>query len=245
MTPFVLAGELSGLGPGDAVEVDTDVDNHLRRVLRLQTGDAVEVTDGLGRVAAAKVTKHGLSLTDDVYVVRPREPGLTVLQALAKGRKHDEVVRVLTELGVERIVALSAENSISVLRGDKADRVRGRWAAVAASAVQQSRNAWAPEIDGPVGIELAVDQLPEDTLLLVADTTPDAAEIRTVLTDDEPQLHVALAIGPESGWTDDERNLWRMLGAVTVTLGPTVLRTEHAAVVGIAAVAGMTGRLAG
>ena len=243
MRPFVLSAPLTGLASGARVELDDDVRHHVHTVLRLRDGDEVEAADGNGRVAAAVLDGDGLVLTDDVYVELPREPGLTVLQALGKGRKHDEVVRVLTECGVERIVAVSAEQSVTVLRDDKVDRVRARWEAVARSAVQQSRNAWAPEVLGPVGITRAVEELPEDTLLLVADTTEAVAAVTDVDVTFAP--HVAVAIGPESGWTDDERNLWRAHDAEFVGLGPTVLRTEHAAVVAVSAIGAMAGRLDG
>lgn len=242
MIPFLLTSTpLTGLVAGSPIDLDDDVLTHVNKVLRLQNGSEVELTDGRGRVAVAILKNARAVLQDDVYVDLPRQPGLTVFQALAKGRKHDEVVRVLTEFGVERIVAISAEQSLSVLRDDKVDRVRKRWEAVARSAVQQSRNAHAPEILGPVGIELAVEELPEGATLLVADTTADVIGISDVV--DAAEVHVALAIGPESGWTDQERALWRMLGASFVTLGATILRTEHAALVGAAAVATLTGRL--
>lgn len=240
MTPFVLTEtDLGGLSSGDTATLSTDVDRHVRHVVRVQNGDDIVVTDGAGHVTEAVLTKNGLRLMAEVRTVAPRTPGITVLQAIGKGRKHDEVVRVCTELGVERIVAVSAEQSITVLRDDKVDRVRRRWHAVADSAVQQSHNPWAPELLGPVGIERAVEELPDGATLLIADIGDDVGDLREAVGD---AGHIAIAIGPESGWTDDERNLWRLLGATSIGLGPTVLRTEHAAAVAVAAVGAVAGR---
>lgn len=242
MTPFVLTStDLGGLESGGIATLSTEVDRHVRHVLRLQNGSSVIATDGHGHVTDASLFKGGLRVSGSVRDVPARSPGISVFQALGKGRKHDDVIRVCTELGVERIVAISAEQSLSVLRDDKVDRVRRRWEAVADSAVQQSHNAWAPELLGPVGIERAVEELPEETLVLVADTRDDVVDIRSAVT---PAPHVAVAIGPESGWTDDERNLWRLLGATFISLGSTILRTEHAAAAAVAAVAALSGRLA-
>lgn len=240
--PFVLVtpGVLTEATAGDRIPLDPEAEHHVRTVLRRGAGDPVELCDGAGRTAPGRLTPGGAELTD-APVLHPRPTtSIEVVHGLPKGRKLDEVVRVLTELGVTRIVPVGASRSVARLEGPRRRRAGERWRAVARSAVEQSRRPWLPTVEDPAEVE-AVPAGDGHTLVLVAH--PDSPiGLAAALADGCP-ARVVLAVGPEGGWTDEEVAGFTALGGVAVHLGPTVLRTEHAATVAVAVVAAAAGRM--
>jgi 16S rRNA (uracil1498-N3)-methyltransferase len=158
-------------------------------------------------------------------------------------------VRAAAELGVDRIVPLITERLQG--RPDAAARaaVVARWQSVADAALEQSRGVHRTQVDPVVGID-ALDP----AALLAPDacrglvTVPGAPDLATVLATGDPRGGrvggVAVAVGPEGGWTDGERAALVGLGWEPAGLGRTVLRTEHAGPVALAVVAALTGRWA-
>ena len=245
--PWPWTGPHVVLAPGvvdvgvDAVTVDGDDGHHLARVLRLAAGDRLTATDGVGHVWDATVAgvrggRVDLALVGERAVPRA-VPAVTVVHGLPKGRKLDDVVQRLTELGVERIVPATTVRSEVALDEARAAKAVDRWRRIAKAAAEQSRRAWLPEVGavtswnaalaGARGIicwEQAVDPL-----------GPAVDRLREHGVD-----AVVAAVGPEGGLTADEA---RAGGLPPVRLGDTVLRTETAAVVAAALVLHRLGRL--
>ena len=242
--PYVLvpAGTFAGRAAGELVELPAGAVHHLTRVLRLRDGAAVVAADGAGTVVEGEVRGGGLALSSAPATVAAPAPRLVVWQALGKGRKHDEVVRVLTELGVDEVVAVTSERTVVQLDG-KADRVRTRWQSVATAACEQARRPHVPRVRGPVEVADLVDGLDGTPCVVahVGEATDPLAAAQSVAGDPE----VVVAVGPEGGWTDEEVAAFVAAGATPVGLGPTVLRTEHAATVLASIVLAATGRMTG
>lgn len=242
--PFVLVDTgLAGRSVGDRVALASDQRHHLGNVLRLGDGDPVELADGTGaRVIGSLVGGH-VELTEAPRTDDVPKPVIHVLQAVPKGRKLDEVVRVLTELDVDRLTLVAAQHSIGRMDAERAAKLIVRLDAVSVAAAQQSRRSRRLAIDGPVPVERVATS--PSTLLLVAD--PDDGDraatgsLVGALSGSEVAT-VQIAIGPEGGWRADERAWMVDQGGVTVGLGPTVLRTEHAAAAAVAVVAAVCGR---
>lgn len=231
---------------GDVVSLAQDDYHHLWRVVRLRTGDALEVCDGQGRVWCARLLPAGRAqLVEGPDMREAAKPSLHVLQALPKGRKLDEVIEALVELGVERITPVVAERSVPQLTPEKRKRAHRRWTAVARAAAAQSRRAWLPEVAGLDKLESAAAGLARarvsGVVAHVGVPTPLASALAALPPD---AREVAVAIGPEGGWTDAEVDLWRSSGLDVITLGLSVLRTEHAAFGACAAVSYALGRMA-
>nr|WP_274387736.1 RsmE family RNA methyltransferase [Salsipaludibacter albus] len=233
--------------PGSVVALDDDQHHHLVRVRRHRDGTEVTASDGTGREVAAVRDGHSLvvrSVTD-----RPaRGPVLEVWQALGKQRKHDEVVRMLTEAGVDAVTAVTTRRTQVDLSG-KAERVRERWRSVADAACTQSRRSHRPRVEGPVELAELVADLASSaptstdagTCVLVADPSSERSPL-DALPADLPE-RIVLVVGPEGGLAEDEVADLVAVGATGVTLGPTVLRTEHAGLVLAGVVAAGTGRM--
>jgi 16S rRNA (uracil1498-N3)-methyltransferase len=135
--------------------------------------------------------------------------------AVAKGDRPEWAVQKLTELGVDRIIPVTAARSVVRWDPDRADRHLTRWRAVARAAAMQSRRLVLPVVEELVSLpDLLAERHPGVALAEPGGAAPGL---------DRPTV----LVGPEGGWTDEE-----LAGAVpTVDLGPTVLRTETAAVV--------------
>jgi len=198
----------------DPLVVGTDDEHHLYRVLRLRPGQAVTACDGNGRWRPCRLGAG--SLLPDGEVVeqaRPR-PAITVAFSLAKGDRTDWAVQKLTELGVDRMVPLLAERTVVVWDHSKADRHRQRWTRISREAAAQARLVRLPVVEAPT---------PVPDLLSRLGPSACAAEPGGEM----PGLdHPAVLVGPEGGWGPDELPE----GLHRVGAGPTVLRTETAAV---------------
>jgi 16S rRNA (uracil1498-N3)-methyltransferase len=248
--PFVYlaAGALTGVGRGARLTLDPPDDHHLRTVLRLTVGAGLELCDGAGVTAPARLAAEDVVVLDDPVVHAAPTTTIEVVHALPKGRKLDEVVRVLTELGVDRIVPVGSERSVVHLEGPRRGKAAARWRAVARAAGGQSRRPRLPAVEEPTELDAVVDL--EDALVLVAHvgaTTGLTTALRRHARDgtDRPARleRVVVAIGPEGGWSQAEVSALTDRGAVAVHLGPSVLRTEHAAATAVAVITAAVGRM--
>jgi 16S rRNA (uracil1498-N3)-methyltransferase len=238
LVPYVhVDADLTDAAPGTVIELADEERHHLLRVLRLAEGDEVEVADGVGTSARAHVAGSNLVVAGAVVHEPARRPELWVAQALPKGRKLDEVIRQVTELGVDGIVMVAADHSVAQIDAAKAERSRGRWASVARAASEQSRRSRRPDILGPVDVE----GLPGPPGVVIV-TDPGARSLPDVLRDVGETGRVTVAVGPEGGWSARERDAFGDQGALLAGLGPTVLRTEHAAGAAVSVTAALLGR---
>jgi 16S rRNA (uracil1498-N3)-methyltransferase len=237
---------------GDRAELSGDDGRHLALVLRGRPGDPVSIADGTGAIwqgrIAAGVDGTGASPVRVALIARfdvpPPSPRLTVVHGLPKGRKLDDVVQRLTEVGVDRLLPVHTERSPVHLEGPKADKALARWRSVAHAAAKQSRRARLLHIEpvsdwpstfadastgayaGLVGAVLWEEA--EERLGEVMDAWGNAPE------------EIVLGVGPEGGLTPDEV---AASGLPAALLGDTILRTETAALVGAGIVLHRVGRL--
>ena len=221
----------------DEVVIEDDDAHHAVRVLRLRPGERVTISDGEGNVADATVVRAGGQLVARVEArrhVRREPPALTVLQGIPKAGKLDVVVQKLTELGVDELIPLQAGRSVA--RWDD-PRKQERLAVIAREAAKQSRRAWLPVVRPPVRPATALTEgltlvLHEEAGLRLRDALPPRAPDR-----------ITLVVGPEGGLDAEEVEMFVKNGGQAVSLGPTILRTETAALVAATLILGRYGRL--
>ncbi len=203
---------------------------HLIRVLRAGPGDEVTVFDGQGHEARTTIVEVGpttvvLRLERRLAVERETEQPLTLYLALLKGDKLAEVIRAGTELGVHRFVLLATHHSVpKTISPGKLERLRR----ITVEAAKQSGRNHLPEISGPV----ALKAIPRVSQGLVAHPRT-ATRVGEVYDPSEP---VALAVGPEGGFSDEEVEHLVDRGFTPVTLGRRILRAETAALALVALV---------
>lgn len=237
LVPYVhVDASLDDAAVGDEVTLSATERHHLGTVLRLRPGASVEVADGRGTTADGRLTEHGVRLATVPVRTPPATPRLVVVQAIGKGRKLDEVVRVATELGVDEILPVTAARSVTRLESAKIPRALERWRSIARSAAEQARRPTIPTVARPVSASDLVAATRrrvtsgDEVLVAHLGGTP----LPAVLTDVVTASEVWVAVGPEGGWTDEEVGDLEAVGARRVGLGPTVLRTEHAAAAALA-----------
>ncbi len=226
---------------GPTLVVEGPDHHYLARVLRLTAGDRVTLFDGGGAEVEAEVSAVGrrslaLRLGERrAAATGAGEPRLVLLQGLPKGDRFDLVVEKATEIGVACIVPVLAARSV-VRPAARAQR----WRRVAAAAARQSGRADVPAIDEPASFADALADLPAGSLrLLVWEGARDARLGEAIAK----APVVALAVGPEGGWTADEVAAASEAGLRPVGLGWRTLRSETAALAALAIVAHRLGAL--
>ncbi|MDO8879972.1 MAG: 16S rRNA (uracil(1498)-N(3))-methyltransferase [Coriobacteriia bacterium] len=234
------ASRFFALGPvpeSGTLPLSADDVHHLRDVLRLGAGDTIEVVgDGAAwTVRLEQVADTVRGVREGVVPPFAPLPHVTLAQGLAKGEKMDTVVRQATELGVERIVPFSSARSVVKLDALKAAARTDRWRRIAQGAAKQAHRLDVPQI-----VEmLSLDELPEalsgTTMLVAWEDASDAPGVEAALaTSGSPDAQVSVIVGPEGGLSAPEIALLESAGAVRVSLGPMILRTETAGVIATA-----------
>ncbi len=206
---------------------------HLARVLRARIGQefdiAVEGRVRRGRVSAIEARRVEFELGEEVKA--EALPELIVLLAVFKFDRMEWAIEKLTELGVARIVPVIARRTETHLASAAGKRAE-RWRRIAKEAAQQSRRAAVPEIEEPMPFAHAV-AVEAATRILLAESG-ERSTLREALAG--VSAPVALAVGPEGGWTADELRAFTAAGWRAASLGTTILRAETAAIAAAAIV---------
>ncbi len=209
---------------------------YVARVLRLKTDDNVVLFDGKGGEYGAVIkefTKDRVRLRLAHRRDEEIESSLSIqlVQGLSRGGRMDVVVQKSTELGVRRITPVITEYSVVKLDPKKAMKRREHWLRVSQSACEQCGRNTLPEIDMPQCLDSWLGNLTDEGVTRIM-LDPGSGESIAMLP---PALDaVTLLVGPEGGLSDTERQLCEDLGLKAISLGPRILRTETAALAGIA-----------
>jgi len=230
-------GGLAAATPGSTVTVSGAEGRHAVTVRRIRSGEQVDVVDGDGRRVSGEV--GSVAGKDAVNVIvrsvtdePPPNPRVTVVQALAKGDRGELAVELLTEVGVDEIVPWSAANCVTQWRAERLEKSRQRWVDAAAAAAKQSRRALFPRV-GDLASTPQVGQLIQSAKLALVLHESAAAAIGDVRL---PEAGVVVVVvGPEGGISPTELAAFEAAGALTVRLGPSVLRTSSAGMAAVAA----------
>lgn len=217
--------------------------HHAAAVRRLRPGERADVGDGAGTMAecvVVSVARDQVVLTvRSARVVPAPEPRITVVQALPKGDRAELAVELMTEVGVDSIVAWPAERSLTRWQGDRGERSLGKWRATAREAAKQSRRARIPAVTGPARLSGITDLVlaAARAVVLEAGAVAPLSSLPLPETGD-----IVLIVGPEGGIAPAERAALTGAGAAQARLGPTVLRTSTAGAAAAAVLLARTGR---
>ena len=237
--------------PGDMVMLDRDESHHLFTVLRGGRDPELELVDGRGhRLTGLPRGREGKRARVEILTVETdgeefREPRLVVACAVVKGRRFEWALEKAVESGAHEFLPLETDLGVVDPRPGKQER----WRSLMIAALKQSRRSWLPILTEPMSVREVLGQRTSDPVLYGA--IPDEAAVsagpvatRTALlgeTVGDPPPTLTMLIGPEGGWSPAERSLLSGSGARPVSLGPHVLRTETAAVIGLAVLQSLRG----
>jgi len=221
-----IADELSG----DRAALLGGQAQHLARVLRARVGQEFDIAAGgrLRRGRIVSITPEKVEFELGEGIAAAVLPDITLVLAVFKFDRMEWAIEKATELGVARVVPLIAKRTDAHLASAAAKRTQ-RWRRIVREAAQQARRVAPPEIAAPARLQDALEL---------------AAERRIVLSENEEQVSLkraiagckgtlALAVGPEGGWTGEEGHAFREHGWQAAFLGPTILRAETAAIAGL------------
>jgi 16S rRNA (uracil1498-N3)-methyltransferase len=200
------------------------------QVRRLQPSDPLRLFNGQGGEWAATVLHMGRSqvrVRIQTFDPVERELGLRITVALGMpaNERMDLLVEKATELGVHSIRPLLCERSVLRLAGDRAERKRVHWQAIAAAAAEQCGRTRVPEVAAVQALDAFLAQLPEQGVRILLSPGESAATLREVAAGANILLTLS---GPEGGLSPAEENAALARGFTRARLGERVLRSETA-----------------
>ncbi len=209
--------------------------NHIRNVLRMKPGEELDVTDGQdGREYRCAVRSFGENAVDcELRFVREEGVELPsrihLFQGLPKADKMELIVQKAVELGVYRILPVETKRCIVKLDEKKAESRTARWQQISESAAKQSRRGIIPEVTKPLQFRKALELAEGMDLKLIPYELAEGMEkTRQLIESARPGQDVAVFIGPEGGFDEEEIREAAERGIEPITLGKRILRTETA-----------------
>ena len=213
--------------------------HHGLHVLRLRPGERVSVLDGAGHEYLCEVRDAGrkaihLEIRQQTFI--PRLPcAVTLLQAIPKGTSFETILQKATELGAARVVPLLSERVVTQLDEDSSEHKLEKWRHTTIEAMKQCGNPWLPQLDPPLTPRAFLALRESFELPLIGSLQPDSRHPREFFnrffTEHQrlPQS-IAIWVGPEGDFTPAELSEAKSAGALPITLGRLVLRSETAAI---------------
>jgi len=198
-----------------------------------RVGSIITLTDSEGRDFRGRVLRLS-GKRASVYPFEtfqsPTESPLEIilLQALPEKERMELIIQKATELGVSTIVPFKSEKSISLEERETKQKKAHRWQEIAIKAVQQSRRAKVPSVEGYRPFEKALEVCKDDGLKILL-WEKEGESLKKILKPYLPR-RIYVMVGPEGGFTGEEVKLAKRHGFIPVKLGQRILRTETAAI---------------
>jgi 16S rRNA (uracil1498-N3)-methyltransferase len=212
--------------------------HHALHVLRVRYGETVVVLDGAGaqyRCEVQSLTRDTVNLSVLEKKQHPAPPcSITLLQAVPKGKLIETIIQKATELGVSRIVPLLTERTLLQVDGKDAQRKAAKWQSVAIEAIKQCGSPWLPEVLPPMPPAEFLKRKEHSDLPLIGCLLSGSKHPREYFDaflsrEGRKPESVSVWIGPEGDFTPTEYDSIQAAGALPITLGPLILRTDTAA----------------
>lgn len=235
---FFLTSEYEPASPG-LLSLTPEDAHHAARVLRVEPGEELDVVSPSGsayRVEVVGISPEGVNARMLEQLEPSWYPQVTLIQGVAKGDKMDAIVRQAVEVGAAGVVPVLTSRSIVRLQGRKRTERGERWRRIAESASKQARRERVVNVADPVDFSEMVDLLGGfDHAIVLWEDHQDTLLVDAVFRAlGEPDATLALIVGPEGGFSAEEVDALIQAGAVVASLGPSIMRTETAAVVSVA-----------
>lgn len=216
------------LGPDDS--------HYVAQVLRMKRGEELIVVlkDRIEALCEVdSVSKNEVTLKVKETAPNSSEPSfdITLYQSVSKGERMELTIQKCVELGVTKVVPVFS--SRCVVRPDEPKKQKSkteRWQKIALEAARQSGRGIIPEVSEPISFDKALEQGRSSDIALFTWEGEHGVTLKKALSGKsaESMKEIAVFIGPEGGYDESEADKARESGAVAVTLGKRILRTETA-----------------
>jgi len=220
----------------DNVIISGDDAYHIIKVLRCKPGDLLKLSDGKlteGEAEIVDIDYKNIQIKTRIIAnnkMKELYPKITLFQGLPKGDKMSLIIQKTTEIGVSSIVPLKTKRTIVEIEPDKIDVKRQRWQRVAMEAAKQCMRIDIPKVEIPQDFNTCLSQLDNFQLVIIPWEMEHSKNIKEVLKESTGDIRdIAVFIGPEGGFSEEEIEIAKNTKAVCVSLGPRILRTETAA----------------
>jgi 16S rRNA (uracil1498-N3)-methyltransferase len=220
-----------------SLELPAELAHHALRVLRLKAGAEIVLFDGRGGEYPAILQTEGKKGYAELGAQRLVEVELsgeiTLAQGIPAGDKMDWIIEKAVELGVQRLIPITAQRSVLQLSGERLEKRQRHWRSIAQSASEQCGRNRLMAIDAPMPLRACLEQA-DPTARQALFCHPEAQQTLSQALRAQTRRLMFL-IGPEGGWSDDEQALARRHGIEAIQFGARVLRTETAGLALVAA----------
>ncbi|MGL1932344.1 MAG: 16S rRNA (uracil(1498)-N(3))-methyltransferase [Desulfotalea sp.] len=227
------------------VELSTDESNHIRKVLRLECGEEVELLDGQGGVYLAQI--HSIDQAVTMQIIKELANNSTnysvrIAQGMLKGQKMELLVQKSTELGATTFLPFYGERSQGRLGDNQSIKKQHRWQRIAQEACKQCKRTDKMIVAAPASFNDLVQSIDDDSRLrLVFWEEEDSVVLGNF--DFHDHSGVDIILGPEGGINREEIDFARQHGWQTVSLGKRILRAETAGIIALGLVQYLAGNM--
>lgn len=223
------------LNVGTTVDLPEEIAHHVF-VLRLQTGDNIEIFNGEGGSYLAilnDIGKKRASAEIKLHLTQECELpfGLSLAQALPEGSKMDWIIEKAIELGVSSIQPLAAQRSVVKLNAERAEKKSRHWQSIITAASEQCGRNRIAQLGELTDVQKWLQQQDMHKRILL---TPRANQSLAEWARHHPAQAVTVMVGPEGGFSEAEEEFAIRHGALSLSMGPRILRTETAGLSAIA-----------
>jgi 16S rRNA (uracil1498-N3)-methyltransferase len=217
---------------GGMLKIEGEEVRHIRKVLRLRTGDEIVVFDGSAMEYRGTIVEEGPS----IVVIKVKdilssatESGLEIImaQSLLKGEKMDYLIQKATELGIKEILPFFSSRSIPLLDRSKRVGRHHRWEKIAIGAAKQCGRGVIPRIGAIQGYSEMIESVSPDSLRFIL-WERGGARLKEALQKYKGKKSIFFVVGPEGGLREQEVEEAKRNGFIPVTLGKRILRSETA-----------------
>ena len=214
--------------------------HHAIKVLRLNTGEIIKISDGVGNWVSGPIVEIAkkelfISITERGQI-QAAKPELVLVQAITKSDRNKEMLELAVEAGVDRIIPWQSERSISKWQSDSEQK----WQVGIKQSCKQARQVKLPQLMQVMSTSEVIKSIGEGGFGIVFHE--EASTKFSDLTIPNSQSSVYLVIGPEGGISEQELLSFQNNGSKVVRLGDTVLRSAHAGFAALSAVQTKLGR---
>jgi 16S rRNA (uracil1498-N3)-methyltransferase len=213
--------------------------HHIKNVLRGRPGEKLICCDGQGRDYVSEIDE--ISRDEVVCRVLETVPSkgeprtrVTVAQSLPKGDKLEWILQKGTEIGAVRFLPFTSERTVVKIEEKKSEKKRERWQRIVKEAAEQAHRGRIPEVSSPISWDGLLEEIRQVEAAYIA--YEKGGDVLSRRLEQDAPASVLLIVGPEGGFSDREVREAMEAGAVPVTLGPRILRTETAPLVALSCI---------
>ena len=217
----------------DRVHIKGQDAKHISQVLRMKKDEKIFICNKqngdrfLAKIENIEKDEVMCTLIENAEITEPNIK-IDLFQGLPKSDKMEFIIQKAVELGISEITPVEMKNCIAKIKDE--DKKISRWQAISESAAKQSKRSIIPKINKVEKIKDIKDKVNDYDLIIFAYESEKNISLKDILKDNKDISKIAIIIGPEGGFDNAEVKELDELGAIRVSLGKTILRTETASI---------------